>query len=153
MWRERETGVLIESSFKRLCDSLKENRKDSVHIGTVRYMDFDREWLAEDNFFEAFVTKRREFQTEQEIRAVRMLPGSLVGIKPAPGQPKVPEEELDPNEMLDKGKYVSVDLRELINRVHVAPLAGDWVVPAVRSALVKYGIDKPVDRSAMYRRG
>jgi hypothetical protein len=150
MWRLRETGVLLESTFKHFRESFRENHKDSVYIGTVKYMDFEKEWLPEGNLFEAFVTKRRQFQSEREIRAVRILPGSLVGLQPAPGQPHVPEEVLDTNEILNKGKYVSVDLNELINRVHIAPLADNWVVPAIQSVLSKYGIDKPVEKSTIY---
>jgi hypothetical protein len=150
MWRVRENGVLVESTFKHFRDSFRENQRDTVHIGTVKYMDFQTEWLPEGNLFEAFVTKRRQFQSEHEIRAVRMLPGSIVGLQPAPGQPTVPEERLDSSEILSKGKYVSVDLNELISRVHVAPLADDWIVPAIRSVLSKYGVNKPVEKSALY---
>jgi hypothetical protein len=51
---------------------------------------------------------------------------------------------------LGKGKYVDVDLNILIESVHIAPLAGAWLVETVDSILEKYGIDKKAIKSELY---
>jgi hypothetical protein len=150
MWRSQDCGVLVESTYGNLRDSLEKNVKDPIYIGSVRYLDFDNEWMPEGNLFEAFITKRRPFESEGEIRALRMLPGSLIGLTPAPNQPAVEEEVLDSSEILDKGKYVSIDPKKLINRVVVAPKAGSWVPPLLKSVLATYDVDKPVVKSTLY---
>jgi hypothetical protein len=150
MWRSQDSGVLIESTYRNLRDSFKGNMKDPIYIGSVKYLDFDNDWMPEENLFEAFITKRRLFESEMEIRALRMLPASLVGFVPSPGQPPVKEETVDPNEILDKGKYVSMDPTELINRIVVAPKAGRWVPPLLSEVLATYDVDKPVVRSTLY---
>jgi hypothetical protein len=45
------------------------------------------------------------------------------------------------------GRYIDVDLVELIEEVRVSPTSGDWFLELVRSVSTKYGLAAKVTRS------
>jgi hypothetical protein len=53
------------------------------------------------------------------------------------------------SELWRVGKYLSVDLPTLIERVYVAPQSSDWLLELVESLVVKYELEVPVVRSTL----
>jgi hypothetical protein len=47
-------AISIQSTYVRLCNCLP----PEVYVGEVQYIDYDTEWMPEDNFFWPFVHKR-----------------------------------------------------------------------------------------------
>lgn len=74
LYSQRNAGVAIQSTFKRLSECFKDNTSDIIWIGKVNYIDFEKEWMNEWNVYEAFVVKRKPFEHERELRAVTSLP-------------------------------------------------------------------------------
>ena len=131
MWKIYSTnnyGIAIQSTYQRLSDSFKTNTSDNIYIGKVRYADFTKEWMDENNAYEPFVLKRISFESEAELRAVTSLPyESGVKVlsdadkereKTNPSKPKT----VDPKELTKNGKFVKVDLETLIENIYIAPL-------------------------------
>lgn len=129
MWQiygQKNNGIAIRSTFVKLKDSLIS--PDCVmHIGTVNYIDYDKDILAEGNVFHAIFSKRRSFEYEHELRAVFQKP-SLGNDSPA-------------------GLYIPCKLDILIDEIFVSPASSDWFKELVGSTLEKYGIDKKVKPS------
>ncbi|MET3203346.1 MULTISPECIES: hypothetical protein [unclassified Arthrobacter] len=80
---------------------------------------------------------------------------------PAEQADKPPASERSPNvdyenvidyRTLPAGKLLAVDLKQLVNRVVVAPEAPSWFIDVVRDIVSKYNQAFPVDSSAMLRR-
>jgi hypothetical protein len=124
----------------------------------VQYLDFSKDWMNEWNdLFQAFVTKRKSFEYENEIRAVTCLPDDnvnrkLLANKATEGSNVFSSRErtIIPNELTDKGKYVSADLQVLVEKVYVAPYAESWFEEVVESLLSKYDLDSIVIKSDLY---
>jgi hypothetical protein len=142
MWRlylKTEEGVAIQSTFRRLADSFTRCREHTIHIGKVRYIDYDTELMPAEDIRQPFLHKRKSFEHERELRAVIQ---------------EVPHEEgkgppwLSP-ETGEVGVYVPVDLEVLIERVYVSPTAPEWFSELVASVAKKYQLNKELAQSSL----
>ncbi|MFL6510680.1 MAG: DUF2971 domain-containing protein [Nitrososphaera sp.] len=158
LYSHENAGIAIQSTTRRLSECFKENNEDSVLIGKVKYLDFSKDWMNEwkDDLLQAFVTKRKSFEYENEIRAVTCLPLhdeiSISIIAKSDQGKKVfsNERAINSQELTDKGKYVRADLQSLVEKVYVAPYAESWFEEVVQSLLSKYGLDAVVTKSDLY---
>jgi hypothetical protein len=123
-----KTGIAIQSTIGDLKDSFAMT-DDSIWIGCVNH-----QWMDEWNIFEAFAIKRPSFSYEAEIRAN------------SPSHQRLS----NPSELTDDGKYVKVDLDKLINLVYVSPMALSYFKNVTESIVLKYELDKKVNKSDLY---
>lgn len=143
MWKLYSTeghGIAVQSTFKKLSESLKTYLAYDVFIGKVHYIDYENAWLPEGNSFYPFLHKRRSFEYEQELRAV-------IQEIPTTG------ETIDlTKELFDFGIYVPVDLDVLVERVFISPTAPNWFGELVSSVVSKYNFKKNVSHSGLNER-
>lgn len=158
LYSHENAGIAIQSTTRRLSECFKDNNEDIIWIGKVQYLDFSEDWMNEwKNLFQAFVTKRKSFEYEKEIRAVTCLPDDNVSrhllVNTATEESNAfssRERTVNPKELTDKGKYVSADLHMLVEKVYVAPYAEPWFEEVVESLLSKYDLDSVVIKSDLY---
>lgn len=158
LYSHENAGIAIQSTTRRLSESFKENKEDIIWIGQVQYLDFSKDWMNRwANLFEAFLTKRKSFEYENEIRAVTCLPPDnlnreLLASTATEGSNIFLSQNrtINPKELTDKGKYVGVDLEVLVEKVYVAPYAESWFEEVVESLLSKYSLDPIVIKSDLY---
>lgn len=158
LYSHENAGIAIQSTTRRLSECFKDNNEDIIWIGKVQYLDFSEDWMNEwKNLFQAFVTKRKSFEYEKEIRAVTCLPDDKVSshllANTAIDESNIfstRERTVNPKELTDKGKYVSADLHMLVEKVYVAPYAEPWFEEVVESLLSKYDLDSVVIKSDLY---
>ena len=130
MWKlysASRLGIAIESTVEQLRASIGD-RKD-LHIGRVRYADFDRDSIEKGHKHYHLFMKRKCFEHEKEVRAVIVLPEQ------------------------GEGAPVACDLEMLVTSVHVSPLAEKYVKDVI-DALCAGGtraLHKPVHQSSLYR--
>ena len=157
LYSQANAGIAIQSTYRKLRDSFQNNTDDTIWIGKVNYLDFNKEWMNEWDTLEAFVIKRKYFAQENEIRAVTSLPDDHLGEKVLsevdkerervnPSKPRI----VNPKELTDKGKYVSSELDILIENIYVSPSAEKWFKEVVESLVSKYGLSKNVIKSDLY---
>lgn len=94
------------------------------------HLDYDKDFIPEDNVFAPFMRKRRSFEHEREIRAML----------------------LRDEEIAEGGVEVPAHLDALISEVGVAPFAPSWVRELTEALVARYGLDAPVRQSAMDER-
>ncbi len=143
MWKlylKSEEGIAIQSTYNRLKDSLRDENHD-VFIGTIQYMDYDKEPIPSGNVLYPFVHKRTSFAHEQELRAIIAVlsPMELTlrgKIRPAKSAPR-------------DGITVPVDLAILIDKIYLAPTSPKWLLELVKSVTKKYQLDKEVTQSSL----
>jgi hypothetical protein len=137
MWKlysKTHESVCIQTTYQRLRDGLD----DSVEIGKVRYADYKKEWIPESHHLSPFFYKRLSFEHEKEFRAVINF-ADLSDFSS-------PEFEKGPH---DKGTWRTINLKKLIEKIHIAPEAPNWFVQLVKNVIKKYDLDKKVIKSSL----
>jgi hypothetical protein len=143
-------GVAIRSTFQRLVDSFVPQKGDdepgsghTIFVGMVRYVDYERDWMPEDNMMRSFLHKRRNFEYERELRAV-------VQDVPSVEDPTAEvERRIDLTRPSPPGLEVPVDLDLLVDQIHVSPIAKGWFSDLVTSVCAHYRLEKPVVQSSL----
>lgn len=137
MWRlysgERD-GIAIRTDVEAFTQSFL--GEEDVHIGKVRYQDYENELVPERNMFSAYLTKRKGFEHEREVRALYF---------------KIPstDKKIDySSDICDIGLYFDVNIATLVKEIVVAPYAEDWFLELVQSVASRYNLKAPVRRSA-----
>lgn len=142
MWKlylKSEEGVAIQSTCKRLRESFNNLIGNEIHIGKVKYTDYRAELVREGHPLFPFFHKRKSFEYERELRAV---------IQNFPMPPYQPEFDKIARQIGD-GKYVSVDLDVLIEKIFVSPKAPEWFRELVKSMVARYNVKKEVSQSSL----
>jgi hypothetical protein len=157
LYSHENAGIAIQSTTTRLSKCFRDNNDDTIWIGKVQYLDFSKDWMKQgNNLFQAFVTKRKSFEYENEIRAVTCLPDDHMSsqwiVKKA-NRERVSSSKgriLNPADLTDKGKYVNASLQTLIEKVYIAPYAESWFEEVIESLLSKYELNATVTKSDLY---
>ena len=139
MWRlyvQGPEGVAIRTDHERLCAVL-ERSPLMIRTSMVRYVDYDKVAIPTDNGFYPFLHKRVSFAHESELRAI-------IWAWETQNQKQIP-----PGSTLIG---VDMDPAELIQSVHVSPLAPQWFGELVEHLLLRYGLNVAVIRSTLYDR-
>jgi hypothetical protein len=127
-------GVAIVSTvgkLKRAFDATPE----SVVIAVVKYIDHATDAIPRGNFLQAFLHKRKSFEHERELRALVFMPHNGDRV-----QGPVAAEGID----------IQVELRVLVEAIHLAPGSPSWFENTVRATLKTLGYeDLPVRRSGL----
>ena len=157
LYSHENAGIAIQSTTTKLSKCFRDNNEDTIWIGKVQYLDFSKDWMNEwNNLFQAFVTKRKSFEYENEIRAVTCLPDDRLSsehIVKIGTRERVSTSKwriVNPKDLTDKGKYVNANLQTLIEKVYIAPYAESWFEEVIESLLSKYELNANVTKSDLY---
>lgn len=134
MWRGYgNKGVALSSTFEGLVAGLQ-GAADPIHIGVVRYEDYDRFVMPEWDFFGPLLRKRMPYEYERELRAI---------VRHFYQEP----EQL--RRRIEKGISVAVDLQMLIHAVHLPPGADARFAELIATLLSDHGLHVPILPSGM----
>ena len=140
-------GIAVRSRFSRLVDALEKTRED-VHIGRVKYLDYQREVFDEGNVMQPFLHKRLSFEHEHELRAlIPKIDDYNTRSLGNQGRGEPPTELLEG--VYPEGVDVAVDLDALVEAVHISPIAPSWFADLVRSVIRRYDFDFTVTQSSL----
>ena len=140
MWKlylKSNEGIAIQSTFKRLTECFDKSSEFSLHIGKVKYIDYNIDWLPEGNTFYPFLHKRISFEHERELRAI---------IQKVPSKNGRIDLTL---KVFEHGAYIPVNLNILIEKIYVSPTSPDWFYGLTKSIIEKYELQKEVVRSSL----
>lgn len=141
MWRlygSEGGGVAIQSTISRLIGSFPELPQPNlsaaeflqVHIGIVRYYDYETDPIPFGNLFIPYLAKRKHFDHERELRAIAWRPDDLH----LPGAGR-------------NGLFIDTALDTLIENLYVSPFAPQYCLEAVQAVCTKYELTKPIIQS------
>ncbi len=141
MWKlyaQTDEAVAIQSTYAKLHNNLDKN----TYIGVVDYIDYEKEWLPEGNYFWPYVHKRLSFEHEKELRIL---------VQQLPIQEES-ENHFDYSRVNNEfGKTIKVDLKDLIESVYVSPAAPSWFFEVVAGVAQRYGYSFEVKQSNLAR--
>ena len=134
MWKlyaGENKGIAIQSTFSRMVKAF-EKFPDSVHIGKIRYINYQNETFKDEiNIFEPILTKRKSFEHEKELRAV------------------IWETSKETPRTDDGSVLADVNLKELIENIYISPFSSDWYRDNVQVIDEKFGLKLPVLQSEL----
>jgi hypothetical protein len=137
MWStygQKSPAVAICSTPARLKRAL-EATDVPIYIGEVTYVDYDTVSISDQNMFYPLLHKRRIFDYEKEIRAVRLVPRRLL-----------PEDTA----AYPRGIHAKIDLGALVEAIVIAPNAPEGCTETLISALRNAGFPGiPVRKSRL----
>lgn len=136
--------VAIQTNFQRLKKAFK-NTSEEIYIGKVRYLDYandifyDRNQFPHLSFntFTPFIHKRLHFKHEQEYRALTKVESNSNF------------EHNWSSEENENGKFISIDIEELIEVVIVPPKADSNMINDVKEVIQTNGFKFEVSRSVI----
>jgi hypothetical protein len=140
MWRlylKSDDGIAINTKYANLRDSFK-NTNESISIGKVHYIDYDYDIINGLSLFAPFLHKRNSLAHEHEVRALVSKLPMMEGLDSS-------------HKPITSGINIEVDLDLLIEIIHVAPQAPDWVRDVIESVVRRFGYKCEVKRSDMDR--
>jgi hypothetical protein len=138
LYLKSNEGIVILSDWRRLKQSIIDNR--TVHIGRVKYIDYETEKILFSHRLSNYLYKRKSFEHEKEVRAI---------VSDVP-KPENPELIFDSSvETINGGVSVSVSLEVLIRKVYIAPTAPQWFFELVTSVVRTYGFNFEVIKSSI----
>jgi hypothetical protein len=129
---------LPRSGFSSTYNKLKSQLQDSVKIGIVQYVNYETEWIEENDPLLPFLYKRRSFEHEHEIRAIANL-SNITTI----------DETITTTDIPKFGKFYPFKLENLIDIVYIAPEAPDWFFNLVQQEVKMYGFSFKVRKSSL----
>lgn len=141
MWKiylSSNEGIAIQSTYQRLIESLASYNDFEIHVGRIKYIDYEKEAIPMGNLLSPFVYKRKSFEHEDELRALIWTPqhGKNDVVNPQNNKYK---------DVL--GLYVPVDLEQLVEKIYVAPNAPTWILELIKTVTEKFGLNKEVVQS------
>lgn len=128
-----KSGVAIRSTVKALKRAV--SFQEPFFIGSVRYLDFDKEAVPVGNMLVLPFLKRKSFEHEKEVRVLYWDPKLVDWNNPKAG---------------NDGFAMDVDPAVLIDEVYLSPTSDAWLLKPVEELCLKFGLDVPVIRSSLY---
>ena len=159
LYSSRNTGIAIQSTYRRLSECFNENADESIFLGQVKYIDYrtDYDISGTINLFDPILRKRNSFSHELELRAISslMMETDLEAILNNDRQLHPPlekkERHVDPKRKTDIGIYIDVDLEKLIDKIFIYPCEQQWTFDLVESVAKRYNIgSKEIIQSDLY---
>ena len=145
IYSTRDFGIAIQSTIKRLCDSLEKIQK--VSVSAVKYMDYNAEWI-EEFLYQPFLSKRRSFEHEKELRAFKIIydndltDNELKEYEVERASLNLPTEgkAINNASIFVKGRYIPGNLNTLLEKIYIHPKSSELFKEVLQSILAKYGI-------------
>lgn len=120
-------GLAIRSTVGRLKNALTPETQLDQYIGEVNYIDYKKEYIPFDDAFFPFLFKRKSFQYEREIRIITDVTRTNINI--------------------NEGLKISVDIRELIDKIYIHPKSENWYKRLVIELLKRLDYDFSIEKS------
>ncbi|WP_144240035.1 DUF2971 domain-containing protein [Haladaptatus cibarius] len=147
LYLKADAGICIQSTYERLIDSLEPYDESNVFISKVKYIKYGEErlsgWSLQSPLADTispFIHKRESFKHEREIRAIiHDLPWSNEGDTWITAE-DIENTPLHDEGLVDKNKYIRVNLDKLIENVYIAPHAPKWIKNLVEKVLKTHGL-------------
>lgn len=141
MWKiylSSNEGIAIQSTYQRLIESLTSYNDFEIHVGKIKYIDYEKEAIPMGNLLSPFMYKRKSFEYEDELRALIWTPQH--------GKNDIlhPENNRFANVF---GLSVAVNIERLIDKIFVSPNAPTWIVELIRTVTEKFALNKEVRQS------
>lgn len=138
-------GIAIKTTVKQLKECFQDFLPfDSIYIGKVKYIDFSKDAHDKDNIICRYFYKRKEFEYEQELRAIVQTNNYSIHVLENIGRSTLSESEIKNFEnvptVYETGRSIEIDYKFLLGEIYLHPEVPEWFEVLVRSVLKKYDL-------------
>ena len=144
MWRlysKDDSGIAIKTTFHSFKRSFTCSAE--VLIGQISYLDYETDTFTYNSPLAPFLSKRKSFEHEREVRAIIQTP------PPEDGKAEKGKQIVCSEGTFDVGNYYKVDLSLLVQEVVVAPYAPDWLLELIKAVATRYDLMASVKKSPL----
>lgn len=130
MWQiftQNSEGLAIQSTIRRIQESLHLEKQYEQHIGEVNYIDYKKEYIPFNDDFFPFLFKRKSFQYEREVRIISNLSSH--------------------NLTINEGVKIDIDINKMIEKIYIHPKSENWYKNLVIQLVGQLGFDFTIDKS------
>ncbi|GAB3016622.1 hypothetical protein GCM10027284_39630 [Cyclobacterium sediminis] len=143
MWKiflSSNEGVAIKTTVFKLKKSLiTKSINQKIHIGRIKYIDYQKDKIPIDNFFNSFFYKNNYFYHESEFRIL------YYEIRNS-NYPSLNNSNLIP--INEKGVKLEIHLEDLIDEIILSPYSPDWFSNLVETICKeRYHLNIPINKS------
>jgi len=131
LYLKSNEGIAIQSTYERFVNCFNSNPID-IFIGAVNYVDYENDSINIHNVFSRYLSKRKSFEHEKELRAVIWESGTKV-----------------PIEIGAVGCKIKVQLKDLMENIYVSPQSPTWLTDLVKDTCKRFGFDFNVINSRL----
>jgi hypothetical protein len=129
-------GIMLRTSLKNIETSLSVAVED-IRISEITYIDYENDIMPDHNSMYPIIHKDIAYSYETEVRLIYEI---------------IPEIGWDydwSTEEVQEGKYITVNISQLIDEIILAPSAPDWYFKLVQGLCLKYDLNKTVRKSRL----
>ncbi len=131
-------GIMITSKVTSIIEAFKET-KENIDLSEVKYLNHSCDKMPDGNIMYPVIHKHLAYSYEKELRMIHTVdygPGLLYDWS---------------REEVDTGKYIPVNLNELIDEVIMSPYSPPWFFKLVENLCESYGMSKVILKSELSR--
>lgn len=131
-------GIMIKSNINSLISAFSTTEED-LSLSEVKYINYNTDYMPVGNTMFPVIHKHHSFKYEEEIRVIYTVDftnGMVYDWS---------------KEKVEYGKYIKVDLNELIEEIIISPYSDNWYVELIKDLCLKYNIKKSIKRSEISR--
>lgn len=139
LYLKSNEGIAIQTTVGGLIEGFS-STDEKIYIGKVNYIDYEKDWIPEDNTFHLYTHKRKSFEYEQEVRALYQADLPL-------SEGKIDYTSEPP---FDFGKQIRCNISDLIENIYVSPTSPSWFYDLVVSICIKFDLQVNVIKSKLY---
>ena len=139
MWKlylKSNEGIAIQSTYNRLIQSLERDSNYHSQVGMVNYLDYDKDTFKPGYTCNAFLSKRKCFDYESELRVITDLSTWNPGTN-------------SHTESVEHGKHIPIHLNLLIEKVYVAPYCDNWIFDLIQQINSKLNLNLNITQSSL----
>jgi hypothetical protein len=130
------SGVAVRTTFERLSRAFAACHRWKILVSRVAYRDYQTESIPDGHLLAPFLSKRRSFEHEKEVRAlIQTMPDQTMLDRPSP--------------LGDSGVNVEVSVEDLIDAVYVSPTAPNWYFQLVQRVAARFDLSADVNQSSL----
>jgi hypothetical protein len=133
-------GIAIQTTYKRLFNSIKRYRNKVICFGRINYIDYETARITEVSDYSCFLHKSLEYRNESELRAILRYCDAVTGDNPDKFMTDIP---------LKKYIYIPVDPDILIDKIYMHPGSNKFFKKNIINILRDNQLDKEISSSKL----
>lgn len=136
IYSDLNKGIMITSKVTNVIEAFSDTSED-IEFTEVVYINYDRDIMPDSSKWDPIHHKHQAYEYENDVRLIFT-------------------QNFDTTltydwkkEEVQEGKYISVDIRDVIDEIIISPYAPQWFFELVKDIIQKYGLNKPVMASEL----